>query len=128
MVLLLGVAIGVVPLGTDLVAPVLGTVGGLAVAPAVARRYRCGVRDGDERSPTLAAAALAVTGAGLSACTGFQLVLVVSGLADLSLPPLGFRLPSVALPVLAMVGLPVAATFPLGTGLRHHDPLTHSRS
>lgn len=121
VVLLLGVAMGVVPLGTDLVAPVFGTVGGLAVAPAVARRYRCGVRDGDERSPTLAAVALATTGAGLVAFAVFQLVLLVSGLADLSFLPLGFRLPSLAGPVLAMVGLPVAATFLLGTGLRHHD-------
>ncbi|WP_440991334.1 hypothetical protein [Haloarchaeobius baliensis] len=117
LLLLLPVPMLLAPVGVHLVAPLFGTLGGLATGAVVARRYRYGVRDEDSRSPALAAAGIATTGAALVTFTTIQLMLMVPG-TPFSYFVLAYELDTLAVPIAVMFGLPAVSMFVLGEGLR----------
>lgn len=99
-----------------------GGLGGLAVAPLVARRFEQEVADSHEATAVLSATGLAVTGAALALFTAAALSFLGLGLLDLSFGTRWIKPDSRLWGSVGVLALPAVLLFVLGEGLRRHDP------
>lgn len=99
-----------------------GGVGGLAVAPIVARRFERETMEGPTETAVLAATGVAISGAVLVVFTAGELSVVGLGLGNLWLASTDVTLESRLWSWVGVLAVPAVTLFLLGEGLRRHEP------
>ncbi|MFD1645075.1 hypothetical protein [Haloarchaeobius litoreus] len=99
-----------------------GGVGGLAVAPIVARRFEREATEGRGETAVLAATGVAISGAALVVFTVTELSFLGYGLGDLWLNTTDVTLESRLWSWLGVLAVPAVTLFLLGEGLRRYEP------
>ncbi|WP_440991335.1 hypothetical protein [Haloarchaeobius baliensis] len=99
-----------------------GVVGGLAVAPIVARRFEREAMAGRDERAVLASTGVALSGAVLVVFTAGELSVLGLGLTDLWMGATDVTLESRLWSWVGVLAVPATTLFLLGEGVRRHEP------